>query len=220
MGLGFARRLQPLFHWKNAPVLDVSAPEAMLRVLVLLIPVCVLALLVALATRKHFRRRAGYISPMSMINDSKPSEATPQFRAQEAEPDTMQIVLRSEETLARSLEDRIKAAESTRQTSELAWLYLELSRRHQAENRDKDAIAALGSAAGIAAKYGPKSVHAEARLELAEWAHKAGDLITACEQWQMARSALQDDGQVKASARVDQRMRDNGCPTDWVLTDF
>lgn len=132
----------------------------------------------------------------------------------------MQTVLSSDTTLGRSLEDRIRAAEANRQTSELAWLYLELSRQHQAENRDKDALEALGSAAGVAAKFGPKSVHAEARLELAEWAHKAGDLITACEHWQIARSALHEDGQAKASAGVDQIMRDNGCPTDWVLTDF
>ncbi len=201
-------------------MLDVPAPEAMLRVLAFLLPVCVLALLVALATRKHFRRRAGYNHPMGMMSVPEPAGTITKSREQKAEPDNMQTVLPSEQTLERCLQDRIKAAEATRQNSELAWLYLELSRQHHAENREKDAIAALGSAAGIAAKYGPKIAHAEARLELAEWAHKAGDLITACEHWQIARTVLQEDGQAKASAGVDQRMRDNGCPTDWVLTDF
>jgi hypothetical protein len=62
--------------------------------------------------------------------------------------------------------------------------------------------------------------HAAARLELGELARQDGDLITACEHWQIARALFQD---LKNGARVkttEARMRDHGCPTDWVLTDF
>jgi len=57
-------------------------------------------------------------------------------------------------------------------------------------------------------------------LELAEAAYLAGDLTTACEQWQLARTAYLEDGQMERHASIEKRMRANGCPTDWVLTDF
>ena len=199
-------------------MLDVSAPEAMLRVLVLSIPVFILATLAVLA-RSKWRRRGSRGDPRMGIASIPEQSHTSHSNDQKAEPETM-LTDPLVDTLERNIEDRIRAAEANRQTSELAALYLELGRQRQAENRPKEAIAALGSAAAVAAKFGPKSVHAEARLELAEWAYKTGDLTTACEHWQIARSALQDDGQTKASARIDQIMRENGCPTDWVLTDF
>jgi hypothetical protein len=81
-------------------------------------------------------------------------------------------------------------------------------------------MTALRSAAGYASLHGPLGCHAAARLQLAEAAYSAGDLTSACEQWQMARGAFLEDGQMDEHARIDRRMRDNGCPTDWVLTDF
>ena len=62
--------------------------------------------------------------------------------------------------------------------------------------------------------------HALSRLELADAALNAGDPITACEHWQMARMAFLDAGMKADGDRIDHRMRANGCPTDWVLTDF
>ena len=102
----------------------------------------------------------------------------------------------------------------------LAPLFLEMARHHKAAGDEAAYLAALRSAAGLGAQYGPRAAHADARLQLAEAAFNSGDLTGACEQWQMARDALLADGQKEAHARVEQRMRDNGCPTDWVLTDF
>jgi hypothetical protein len=36
----------------------------------------------------------------------------------------------------------------------------------------------------------------------------------------MARMAFLKDGQSERHASIEKRMRDNGCPTDWVLTGF
>ena len=72
----------------------------------------------------------------------------------------------------------------------------------------------------LAAANGLNDHHAAARLELGELARQDGDLITACEHWQIARGLFHD---LKNSARVkavEMRMRDHGCPTDWVLNDF
>ncbi len=102
----------------------------------------------------------------------------------------------------------------------LAPHYLELALLHRARGDEPAALAALRLAAGLAAQHGPRTAHAEARLELAEAAFNGGDLTGACEQWQMARTALHEEGDKAAHARVEKRMRDNGCPTDWVLTDF
>ena len=119
-----------------------------------------------------------------------------------------------------ALQAQIDQVMKVQPNNTLAPLFLEMARHHKAAGDEAAYLAALRSAAGLGAQHGPRAAHAEARLQLAEAAHKAGDLTGACEQWQMARDALYDDGQKEAHARVEQRMRDNGCPTDWVLTDF
>jgi len=63
-------------------------------------------------------------------------------------------------------------------------------------------------------------LHARARLDLGEIAEEMGDLTTACEHWQMARSLFTDSGQEDRGEDVAQRMVSRGCPTEWVLTDF
>ncbi len=102
----------------------------------------------------------------------------------------------------------------------LSGLYLALARAHHRGGDGAARMQALRSAAGYGALHGPRAAHAAARLELAEVAYDAGDLTSACEQWQLARSAFLEDGATAEHAAVDKRMRDNGCPTDWVLTDF
>ena len=91
---------------------------------------------------------------------------------------------------------------------------------HAEDGNEAARMTALRSAAGLAAQHGPRAAHADARLQLAEVAYLSGDLTSACEHWQIARTTLLDDGQKEASSKIDQRMRDTGCPTDWVLTDF
>ncbi len=62
--------------------------------------------------------------------------------------------------------------------------------------------------------------HARARLELGDISQSEGDLITACEHWQMARSLYEEASDKLDAERCEKKMLDNGCPTDWVLTDF
>jgi hypothetical protein len=91
----------------------------------------------------------------------------------------------------------------------------------QLQSDDKlGAAASLREAIRLAAECDLNDQHASARLELGELARQDGDLITACEHWQIARGLFHD---LKNSTRVkstEGRMRDHGCPTDWVLTDF
>lgn len=82
------------------------------------------------------------------------------------------------------------------------------------------AAGALRDVIRLAAANGLHGQHATARLELGELSRLDGDLITACEHWQIARGLfydLKNGTQVKV---IETRMRDHGCPTDWVLNDF
>ena len=51
-------------------------------------------------------------------------------------------------------------------------------------------------------------------------ARAAGDLTTACEHWQIARSLFEEGSQKAKAENVEARMKRFGCPTDWVLNDF
>lgn len=67
---------------------------------------------------------------------------------------------------------------------------------------------------------GQEQVHAQARVTLGDLAHEEGDLTTACEHWQIARALFVKLKQNVDHEAVEARMLRNGCPTDWVLTDF
>lgn len=120
------------------------------------------------------------------------------------------------DAIARKIETAIAAGQKT----SLAELHLDLARAHERQGNVDARMKALRSAAGYGALHGPPSVHAAARLALGEAAYGAGDLTSACEQWQMARAAFLEAGDGVQHDRVEKRMRENGCPTDWVLTDF
>lgn len=204
-------------------VFDINAPEALLRALILVLPLSVLLLLLVLAMRLRNRTKAGHTrEPERVFDPQSPShsQAETSQAGSKVETTTMKVMDVIKETTATGLEARIKQAESRGETAALAGLYLDLARARRAAGLTTAALDALRSAAGTGAMYGPKSKHAEARIGLAEAALGAGDMISACEQWQMARMALHDGGDAKEAARVDALMRQNGCPTDWVLTDF
>jgi hypothetical protein len=106
------------------------------------------------------------------------------------------------------------------QDGELAKLHLRKARDAVAAG---DVIAATGllrQSIGYAQQAGDASIHADARLDLAEIAREAGDLTTACEHWQIARKLFHDLSRKDRLAEADALMLRHGCPTDWVLTDF
>lgn len=84
---------------------------------------------------------------------------------------------------------------------------------HAAADKLRDAII-------LASKIGDRQLHAAARLELGDIAQAGGDLHTACEHWQMARSLYEEEERAADVEACANRMIRNGCPTDWVLTDF
>lgn len=82
------------------------------------------------------------------------------------------------------------------------------------------AASALREVIVLASEAGLAEQHAAARIELGELARLEGDLITACEHWQIARGLFHDLKNKPRSTAVETRMREHGCPTDWVLNDF
>lgn len=213
-------------------VLRLDAFDPVVQPLILALPVFVLATLIAILARllRARRRRlaaAREAAPLTLTSAqaaNQPVAAAPAASPRAAIPSPAaapapSIPTPTTDPIA-SLQSKIDAAMKVQPNSTLAPMFLEMARHHKAAGNESSYLAALRSAAGLAAQHGPRATHADARLQLAEAAFVAGDLTGACEQWQIARDALRDDGQKDAHARVDQRMRDNGCPTDWVLTDF
>lgn len=193
------------------------------QALTLAVPIAVLLTLIAILLTRRQRRRQpqpldtqsdatahSHIMPVAaQVDLVKPPNAAPA-----PQPDV--VVSLDVPSLKRSL----AAVEASERVSELAPIYLAIARAHDRAGDTNAKLVALRSAAGLAARHGPLSAHAEARIELADIAYRAGDLTEACEQWQIARTALLADGQTGAHAEIDKTMRDHQCPTDWVLTDF
>jgi hypothetical protein len=72
----------------------------------------------------------------------------------------------------------------------------------------------------LAAKLKQPHIGATARLELGDLASAAGDMTTACEHWQMAKTAFIEQGRDAELISVEGKMDQAGCPTDWVLNEF
>jgi hypothetical protein len=187
-------------------VSDQATFEALLRGAILAVPVAVLFALLALLARRSRRSR-------STTSGERASAAL--LAEPPREPTARETAVKINE-----ISKRIDTELAGGNKGALAALYLDLAQGQQKLGDEKARMSALRSAAGYGSLHGPRASHAAARLELAEAAYLSGDLTSACEQWQLARTAYLEDGQTELSARVDKRMRDNGCPTDWVLTDF
>ena len=114
----------------------------------------------------------------------------------------------------------IVAAEAANQESELAALYLEQAQVDLFAGNTDAAAVQLRKSIMLATTLDQKAIHAAARLELADLSKADGDLTTACEHWQMARGLFHALDQKVEMDKTDARMLRNGCPTDWVLTDF
>jgi hypothetical protein len=202
--------------------------DAVMRILAIALPVAgLLTLLLVLIAKWRSKRRRTSAPPLA-------PEIKPEIKpdVQEQPPRELPVVVSAPQVLRETptalltenpvddMKARLNHSITQAPKSAQAPLYLEIAKVHRSQGDELACLSALRAAAGLAAQHGPHSAHAEARLELAEAAYTAGDLTGACEQWQIARTALLDDGQKVAHASVDKRMRDNGCPTDWVLTDF
>ena len=193
--------------------------EAFLRATILIVPVLVLfVLLSVLMARKQAKRRhlvEAFYEPADEHRESIQETATPM---------NLMTPHISAKALARdeidAIERQIAEATASGKHHVVAAMYLDLAARNRALGLDKEAQYALRSAAGIGSQHGPEHVHAAARIALAEAAFDHGDLTAACEQMQLARTAFQRDGNSAEADGIDKRMRANGCPTDWVLTDF
>lgn len=115
---------------------------------------------------------------------------------------------------------RIQAAEAADDKAALAGLYLSLAKEEIGNGRTSKAADHLRTSVRLAAKPQIPAIIAEARLELAELARAAGDLTTACEHWQIARSLFHELSKKSELEVTEGHMQRHGCPTDWVLNDF
>ena len=118
------------------------------------------------------------------------------------------------------LNAQIRDAEASGQLEQLPGLFLSLAEWHMAQGENAVAAELLRKSVRSAAGEDLKETHAKGRVVLGDIAHADGDLATACEHWQIARTLYRELGIAGEHDEVDERMQRNGCPTDWVLTDF
>jgi len=159
----------------------------------LLVPFALLAIVIIRASRTGRARLGRAQAPLRALPDAAPAEASPQASREEA---------------------------SHVPRPELARLYLAEAKEQHAAGLSDAAAERLRASIRAAAEGKEKGVEAEARLELADMAREAGDLTTACEHWQIARSLFREAGRKPELAETETLMRRHGCPTDWVLNDF
>jgi len=114
----------------------------------------------------------------------------------------------------------VRDAEACGESARLPGLYLSLAQCRIEDGETVDAEELLRKSIRGAAGAQLKDTHAKARLALGDLAHKSGDLTTACEHWQIARVLFHELRQRRDHEAAESRMLRNGCPTDWVLTDF
>lgn len=131
-------------------------------------------------------------------------------------PDPVEI---AKERLVR-LADEIAAAVATGRDRDLPALRIEEARALATTGDVAAAADRLRTAILASARLGMKLEHARARLELGDLAAAAGDLTTACEHWSIARGLVHELKREDGIKAAEARIRDNGCPTDWVLNDF
>jgi hypothetical protein len=186
------------------------------------LPLLALATLMIIAVRTIGRRRRA--APPTLtgrygVPVEKPRGAPPPPAAGAEQVAAREVGPQAHLT-AREIARRITEAEARGAEADLAGLYLALARDRLDAGSASDAAALLLKSIRLAAKLGQKEVHAAARLELGDLAREQGDLTTACEHWQMARGLFYELKSARSLAGAEQRMRSNGCPTDWVLNDF
>jgi hypothetical protein len=158
-----------------------------------------LVLLLAFAVRQRSRKRA-----------AKARAQEPRLRVA-APPPALD---------AAALTAAVHEAETRGEREKLPGLYLSLAHCRIEAGRTADAEDLLRKSIRGAASLEHKEIHARARLALGDLAHAVGDLTTACEHWQIARALFFELKQGRDHDAAESRMRRNGCPTDWVLTDF
>lgn len=120
----------------------------------------------------------------------------------------------------RALEGRLSKAMRQGKDAELPMLHLALADRSLVNHEQADAEEFLRKAILGATAADQKTIHARARVTLGDLAHGSGDLTTACEHWQIARGIFLELSRSADQEAVERRMQRNGCPTDWVLTEF
>jgi hypothetical protein len=184
----------------------------------LALPFAVLILLIVVSVRSISRSRkeakldetpaTGRYGTSLTADEEAPALPAP---SQPAQP-----IQLSGERLLRAIE----AAERSGHEQDMAGLYLQFALELLKEARPADAAQVLTRCVRYAAKFDQRRVQAQARIELGDLARTNGDLTTACEHWQMARTLLHDLKKLAEFEIVDRKMRQNGCPTDWVLNDF
>jgi hypothetical protein len=181
----------------------------------LMLPFILLVVVIALSVRSISRSRRERVLGETQATDRYES-ALDEVSVSPTPLEPAQSLQLSGQRLLQAIE----GAERSGQEQDLAGLYLQLALELLKGPRPAEAAQVLTRCVRCAAKFDQRRIQAQARIELGDLARTSGDLTTACEHWQIARTLLHDLKKRAEFEMVDRLMRQFGCPTDWVLTDF
>ncbi len=184
--------------------------------LLLLLPIVVL--LIVILRLEWPRRSKKKPKPENAIQRAIPDGALP--TAARHQPESEPLPPAPESVAIVDWAERVRTAEAGGDHAALPGLYLSFAKYEITQGRTDTAGDHLRSSVRLAAKAKNASVHAEARIELAELARAAGDLTTACEHWQIAKGLFRSLSLKSELEHTERLMQRHGCPTDWVLNDF
>ena len=178
--------------------------------------------------RKRLLSQGARQTPLQIFSAEPKSDAAARPRAPvqaQAEKTTHPAMIDREPVVAKTHDVDVhaedKVPDSDTETAEAVCARLLGIAQSQVQSGQASAAAAtLRDAIHLAASSGLTGPHAAARLELGELARLDGDLITACEHWQIARGLFHELGARERVKAAETRMSEHGCPTDWVLNDF
>ncbi len=174
-------------------------------IVILALPIVILLVVIAIAKQRR-PRRAEPRRDGEGPDATAPAPASTRAPASAPAPDLVG--------------ERIARAEAAGDERTLVETCLEKAREEVEAGREQEAAALLRKSIRLASQLGMKEAHARARLELGDIARAGGDLTTACEHWQIARALFFELKEAHALTASETRMRQHGCPTDWVLNDF
>jgi hypothetical protein len=186
--------------------------------LALSLPLGALLTVMVIALRKIHSRHRGDLAIAASGRYGMPIETA--ARTAEAAAAVAPAVRPGEPLTGEALAGEIGRAEKAGQEVRLPELYLAQARELIVSGRLPQASQLLTQCVRLSAKLDQRYVQANARLEIGDLSRANGDLTSACEHWQMARSLFHELKKLSEFDTADKRMRQSGCPTDWVLNDF
>lgn len=126
----------------------------------------------------------------------------------------------AETQTAKDAKNVVKLVPEEEDHAERALRFQKLAYDALEEGRLGEATSLFRKTLAVSTNNDMDEISAGARYELGNLAKANNDLLSACENWQIARTLYEQLGEKKKVRELDNIMTDAQCPSDWVLNKF